>query len=182
VLRAGGNYGWDPSKGGTDSAYDESVPMTDTKRFPDAVRPLWTSGEVTEAFCGAAFLTGSQWGPLEGRLAVVAVNGQKMLLFSMDPAGTITEAFLPTEFNDIFGRLRAVRSAPTAPSTSPPPTAPTTRSCASPLPDTAASGRRCLREAGAAGAGAWEGGFHNTQAAPKCRQRPRWAPPLRWMT
>jgi glucose/arabinose dehydrogenase len=112
IVRAGGNYGWDPSKGGTDTSYDESVPMTDTERFPAAVRPLWTSGRITEAICGEAFLTGAQWGPLEGRLAVVALKGQKMLLFSVAGDGTITDVTLPTEFDDTYGRLRAVRTAP----------------------------------------------------------------------
>ena len=112
LLVKGGNYGWDPSKGGTDSSYDEDVPMTDTRRFPGAVNPLWTSGQITEAICGAAFVTGSQWGSLEGRLAVVALRGQKMLLFSADANGKITEVSLPPEFDDKFGRLRAVRSGP----------------------------------------------------------------------
>jgi glucose/arabinose dehydrogenase len=112
LIRAGGNYGWDPSKGGTDTSYDESVSMTDTDRFPDAVRPLWTSGQITEAICGAAFLTGSQWGTLEGRLAVVALKGQKMLLFNVDQAGKITDVTLPAEFDDTYGRLRAARSGP----------------------------------------------------------------------
>ncbi|GAB2991772.1 PQQ-dependent sugar dehydrogenase [Amycolatopsis acidiphila] len=112
LNRAGGNYGWDPSKGGTDTSYDESVPMTDTDRFPDAVRPLWTSGKITEAICGAAFLTGAQWGPLEGRLAVVALKGQKLLLFSVDAQGSITDVTLPAEFDDKYGRLRAARTAP----------------------------------------------------------------------
>ncbi|GAA4671207.1 MULTISPECIES: PQQ-dependent sugar dehydrogenase [Amycolatopsis] len=112
LLRAGGNYGWDPSKGDTETSYDESVPMTDTDRFPDAVRPLWTSGDITEAICGAAFLTGRQWGALDGRLAVVALKGQKMLLFGVAGDGTITETTLPREFNDTYGRLRAARTAP----------------------------------------------------------------------
>ncbi|HVW39906.1 MAG TPA: PQQ-dependent sugar dehydrogenase, partial [Amycolatopsis sp.] len=108
----GANYGWDPSKGGTDSSYDEDVPMTDTRRFPGAITPLWTSGQITEAISGAAFLTGEQWGSLEGRLAVVALKGQKMLLFNADQTGKITEVILPPEFNDKFGRLRAARTAP----------------------------------------------------------------------
>lgn len=112
ILRAGGNYGWDPSKGGTDTSYDESVPMTDTGRFPDAVRPLWTTGEITEAICGAAFLTGKQWGSAEGMLAVVALKGQKMLLLRVDGAGTLTEVRLPPEFDDKYGRLRAARTGP----------------------------------------------------------------------
>ncbi|QRP47027.1 sorbosone dehydrogenase family protein [Amycolatopsis sp. FDAARGOS 1241] len=112
LIRPGGNYGWDPSKGGTDSSYDESVPMTDTTRFPNAVRPLWTSGNITEATSGDAFLTGKQWGPNDGALAVVALKGQKLLLLHLDAAAHVTHVTLPPEFNEHFGRLRAVRSAP----------------------------------------------------------------------
>ncbi|WP_370934062.1 sorbosone dehydrogenase family protein [Amycolatopsis sp. cg13] len=112
LLRPGGNYGWDPSKGGTDTSYDESVPMTDTTRFPDAVRPLWTSGQITEATSGDAFLTGKQWGANEGALVVVALKGQKLLLLHLDAAAKVTGVTLPAEFNDKFGRLRAARSGP----------------------------------------------------------------------
>ncbi|OXM48321.1 glucose dehydrogenase [Amycolatopsis thailandensis] len=112
LERAGANYGWDPSKGGTETSYDEGVPMTDKQRFPDAVGPLWTTGEITEAICGAEFLTGSRWGALEGSLAVTALKGQKLLLFRLDDTGKVTEVTLPPEFDDKFGRLRAVRSGP----------------------------------------------------------------------
>ncbi|WP_158889310.1 PQQ-dependent sugar dehydrogenase [Amycolatopsis anabasis] len=111
-LRKGGNYGWDPSRGGTEDSYDESVPMTDTDRFPDAIRPLWTSGGITEAICGAAFVSGPQWGPLDGRLAVVALKGQKLLMFTVDGGGQVTEVWLPREFDDKYGRLRAARTGP----------------------------------------------------------------------
>ncbi|MGW9309786.1 PQQ-dependent sugar dehydrogenase [Saccharomonospora azurea] len=114
-IRPGRNYGWDPSRGGTNTEeYDEDVPMTDLQRFPDAVPPLWTSGESsTEAPSGAAFLSGAQWGPLNGALAVGALRGQKLLLFAFDDAGEkVTEVVLPPEFDEGFGRLRAVRSAP----------------------------------------------------------------------
>jgi glucose/arabinose dehydrogenase len=112
LLKPGANYGWDPSKGGTDSSYDESVPMTDLKRFPDAVSPLWTSGKITEAISGDAFLTGAQWGPNDGALVVVALKGQKLLLYHLDAAGKVLDVTLPPEFDDKFGRLRAVRSGP----------------------------------------------------------------------
>jgi aldose sugar dehydrogenase len=113
-IRPGANYGWDPSRGGTVDTYDESVPMTDRERFPDAVPPLWTSGETsTEAPSGAAFLDGAQWGPLNGRLAVVALRGQKTLLFRLDEAGDrVAGLELPTELNDEYGRLRGVRGGP----------------------------------------------------------------------
>lgn len=112
LLKPGANYGWDPSKGGTDSDYDESVPMTDLKRFPDAVSPLWTSGKITEAISGDAFLTGPQWGKNDGALVVVALKGQKLLLYHLDEAGKVLDVTLPPEFDDKFGRLRAVRSGP----------------------------------------------------------------------
>ncbi|MFC4002765.1 PQQ-dependent sugar dehydrogenase [Prauserella oleivorans] len=113
-IRPGANYGWDPSQGGTVDFYDEDVPMTDRERFPDAVPPLWTSGETsTEAPSGAAFLTGERWGELNGSLAVVALRGQKVLLFQLNDAGTeVTNLHLPTELNDTYGRLRGVRSGP----------------------------------------------------------------------
>lgn len=112
LIRAGGNYGWDPSRGGTEDSYDESVPMTDTERFPDAVSPVWTSGDTTDAICGAAFVSGEQWGSLDGALAVVALKRQKMLLFTLDESGAVTEVALPPELNDTYGRLRSVRSGP----------------------------------------------------------------------
>ncbi|MBC6450286.1 PQQ-dependent sugar dehydrogenase [Actinokineospora xionganensis] len=112
VLRAGANYGWDPSQGGTVSGYDESVPMTDLKRFPDAVPAIWQSGETTEAICAATFLRGSQWGTLDGALVVTALKGAKLMLFTLDPAGKVTSVSIPPEFNDAFGRIRAARTGP----------------------------------------------------------------------
>jgi aldose sugar dehydrogenase len=113
-LQPGGNYGWDPARGGASDFYDESGSMTDQQRFPQAIPPLWTSGQTsTEAPSGAAFLTGAQWGPLDGRLAVVALRGQKTLLFQLNADGSqVVDLALPTELNDAYGRLRGVRSGP----------------------------------------------------------------------
>ncbi|GGL85774.1 PQQ-dependent sugar dehydrogenase [Nakamurella endophytica] len=108
----GGNYGWDPSRGGTGSGYDESVPMTDTGRFPDAVPAVWTSGPITEAVSGATFLSGPQWGPLDGVLAVAALKGQKLLLLRLTADGdAVSEVLLPPGM-DAYGRLRGVRQGP----------------------------------------------------------------------
>jgi glucose/arabinose dehydrogenase len=112
LLKPGANYGWDPAKGGTVGGYDESVPMTDLKRFPDAVPALWESGETTEAVCAAEFLDGPQWGTLNGSLVVTALKGAKVLLFKLNDNGAVQSVSIPTEFNDKFGRLRAVRSGP----------------------------------------------------------------------
>jgi len=111
-LQAGANYGWDPSRGGTRGGYDESVPMTDKQRFPDAVEAVWSSGDHTEAICGAVFLTGSEWGALEGVLAVTALAGSKLLLMTLGPDSVVTSVATPPPLDGQFGRLRAARLGP----------------------------------------------------------------------
>ncbi|MGH3588508.1 MAG: PQQ-dependent sugar dehydrogenase [Pseudonocardia sp.] len=111
-LRAGANYGWDPSQGGTVDRYDESVPMTDLDRFPDAVPAMWSSGSPVEAISGAAFLSGGQWGELDGALAVGALRGEKLLIMRLGPDGRITQVDVPVPLDGTFGRLRAVRQGP----------------------------------------------------------------------
>lgn len=112
IVRAGGNYGWDPSRAGTQSRYDESVPMTDLQRFPDAVPAVWSSGGQTEAICGAAFIEGDQWGDMQGLLAVAALKGSALLLLRVDPAGKVIEVGQLPQLDGDFGRLRAVRRGP----------------------------------------------------------------------
>jgi aldose sugar dehydrogenase len=113
LLKAGANYGWDPSRGGANTrSYDESVPMTDLSRFPDAVKAKWESGPTTEATCAAAFLTGDQWGTLNGALVITALRGAKLLVLSLDKDGNVTNVAIPPEFADKYGRLRAARTAP----------------------------------------------------------------------
>jgi aldose sugar dehydrogenase len=111
-LRPGANYGWDPSQGGTIGGYDESVPMTDLERFPDAVPAAWSSGRPVEAVSGAAFLSGPQWGELAGVLAVGALRGQKLLLMTIGADGAVSQVRVPAPLDGQFGRLRAVRLAP----------------------------------------------------------------------
>jgi aldose sugar dehydrogenase len=112
LLRPGGNYGWDPSQGGTVGGYDEDVPMTDLDRFPDAVPAAWSSGSPVEAVSGAAFLSGGQWGDLNGVLAVGALRGQKLLLMGLGPDGAVARVSVPPPLDGTFGRLRAVRLGP----------------------------------------------------------------------
>ncbi|MBK6872689.1 MAG: PQQ-dependent sugar dehydrogenase [Kineosporiaceae bacterium] len=112
LLRAGGNHGWDPSRGGTVDGYDESVPMTDLDRFPDAVPAVWQTGDVTQALCAATFLDGPQWGELNGALVVTALKGAKLVLIHLDPAGAVRSIAIPQQTNGAFGRLRAARLGP----------------------------------------------------------------------
>jgi glucose/arabinose dehydrogenase len=109
---AGGNYGWDPGQGGTVTSYDESVPMTDTTRFPDAVPAVWSSGDPTVAVSGAGFLTGPQWGALDGTFVVAALKGQQLLAIQLDPAGALTGVVRPAELDGTHGRLRSVHQGP----------------------------------------------------------------------
>lgn len=112
LLRPGGNYGWDPSRAGTVDWYDESVPMTDLKRFPDAVPAVWQTGGMTEATCSAAFLEGEMWGEWEGRLVVTALKGAKLVVLTLSPSGAVTGVAVPDETNGPYGRLRAARTGP----------------------------------------------------------------------
>jgi glucose/arabinose dehydrogenase len=92
--------------------YDESVPMTDKERFPEAVDAVWQSGATTQAVCAAAFLTGTRWGALDGVLVITALKGAKLLLLTLDPAGGVRSVAVPPEFDHAFGRLRAARVGP----------------------------------------------------------------------
>ena len=112
LIRAGANYGWDPSQGGTVGGYDESVPMTDLERFPDAVPAVWQSGASTQAVCSATFLEGEQWGALDGALVVTALKGSKLLLLTLAADGSLAEVSVPAETDGPFGRLRAARLGP----------------------------------------------------------------------
>ncbi|WNV82274.1 PQQ-dependent sugar dehydrogenase [Umezawaea sp. Da 62-37] len=112
LLKPGANYGWDPGQGGTKPGYDEGVPMTDLQRFPDAVPAVWVSGDPTEAISGAAFLASSQWGDLEGVLAVAALKGSKLMLFTLTPEGGVHSVAVPAELDGTHGRLRAARLGP----------------------------------------------------------------------
>lgn len=112
LIRAGANYGWDPSQGGTVGGYDEGVPMTDLDRFPDAVSAVWQSGRTTQAVCSAEFLEGEQWGALDGVLVVTALKGAKLLLLTLADDGSLAEVSVPEETDGPFGRLRAARLGP----------------------------------------------------------------------
>ncbi|MEQ3541919.1 PQQ-dependent sugar dehydrogenase [Pseudonocardia tropica] len=118
LLRPGGNYGWDPSQGGTVTTYDESVPMTDRDRFPDAVPAVWASGSPPEAPAGIAFLDGTAWGQRNGMLAVAALRGQKLLLMRVGPEGTdgaVSDVEIPAALDGDPGRLRGVYAVPGGP-------------------------------------------------------------------
>lgn len=102
VIEEGGNYGWDPGPG-----YAESVPMTDTDAFPDAVEAAWSTGDPTHALAGAVFLEGEQWGAWDGALAVAELRGQGVTVLSVDGEEVTGEERMK-ELEGTYGRLRSL--------------------------------------------------------------------------
>ncbi len=102
----GANYGWDPVPG-----YDESTPMTDLAKFPQAVRAIWSSGSPTVATSGLTFLTGAAWGRWEGSLAVARLAGQGIQMTHLDPTGReVNTAVIPE--TTAYKRIRTVQTGP----------------------------------------------------------------------
>jgi glucose/arabinose dehydrogenase len=108
----GANYGWDPAQGGSVGGYDESVPMTDRDRYPDAVPAVWQSGRTTQAVCAAEFLEGRQWGAFDGALVITALKGAKLLVLQLADDGSVVDVSIPEATNGPYGRLRAARLGP----------------------------------------------------------------------
>lgn len=104
-LVAGGDYGWNPVPG-----YDESVPMTDQSLPGQQQEAAWSSGNPTVATSGAAWVTGRQWGRLDGTLAVAALKGSEVLFLRFDASGGLRSVTRPRRLAGL-GRLRSVTSA-----------------------------------------------------------------------
>jgi glucose/arabinose dehydrogenase len=87
----GGNGGWDPrdnvtGRGDCPDRYCGYSPnqmgalppkdraafmsMTDTKAYPNAMRPAWNNNGLSQGMCGSVWLESKQWKEWEGRLAV----------------------------------------------------------------------------------------------------------------
>jgi glucose/arabinose dehydrogenase len=104
IVIKGRNYGWAPTPG-----YNEARPMTDTKRFPKAVKAKWRSGYPTVATSGATFLSGSQWGSWNGHLLVAELKGTGILVFSVSAKNKLTKV---AEIVTDHGRIRSVHQGP----------------------------------------------------------------------
>jgi glucose/arabinose dehydrogenase len=110
LLVAGANYGWDPVPPGGGTLYDESQPMTDLTKFPNARPAVWSSGYPTIAPSGATFLSGSQWGYWNGRLAMAVLKGSQLRVLAINAEGTGV-VYQWTSLTD-RGRLRVAVQAP----------------------------------------------------------------------
>jgi glucose/arabinose dehydrogenase len=117
-LVAGGNGGWDPQNRPSLNCPDNycgyagnvgTMPMTDTARFPNAMRPSWTNSNASQGMGPATFLVGSQWKDWDGRLAVGIMGANRLVILQLDAAGMATgaiDASLPA------ARYRSLVQAP----------------------------------------------------------------------
>ncbi|CAN5363398.1 PQQ-dependent sugar dehydrogenase [soil metagenome] len=108
-LSAGGNGGWDPrptSAGlcpdGTTNSYCgyNGTPMTDSKVYPGALQPAWSTGTVSKGMSGCGVVTGTVWRDWNNALIVATLSGQELEILTFDAAGTTASAIkfpnLPT--------------------------------------------------------------------------------------
>jgi glucose/arabinose dehydrogenase len=108
-LVAGGNGGWDPKNRPGLTCPDNycgyagdatTMPMTDTTRFPDALRPSWNNDGLSQGMGPTTFLSGAQWKAWNGRLAVGIMGAKRLVILDLDAAGTAissTDASLAAE-------------------------------------------------------------------------------------
>jgi len=95
ILAAGANYGYPIYRGPVNR--------------PGYVDPAWSSGNVTLATSGGAFLTGAQWGAWSGSLIVATLKEQDLRRFELFDASARQADVL---FDNAWGRLRTPRLAP----------------------------------------------------------------------
>jgi len=89
-----GNYGWDPvPQQPGNPQYDESAPMTDLRKYPDAIRASWSSGCPTIAPSGATFVNGTQWGTWNGGLVLGVLKGEQLRMIGLSADGWRSVAF-----------------------------------------------------------------------------------------
>ncbi len=95
-IQAGANYGWPAvhQSGGAARGMKD---------------PIWSSGSVTFATSGAAFVTGPQWGNWSGSLFVCALKDASLRRFTVAPTVATQQDLL---LKGTYGRLRAALQGP----------------------------------------------------------------------
>jgi len=96
ILSPGKNYGWPEQEGVGGTA----------RAFTD---PIWTSGSVTYATSGAAFVTGDRWGSWSGSLFVATLKEQDLRRFEVSGTKVVAKEVL---YDQKYGRLRSIVLGP----------------------------------------------------------------------
>lgn len=101
-----GNFGWAPPVG-----YDEDgVPMTDTERFPDVVKAIWSSGQPTQAPSGITVVDGVKWKGWDGAVAMAMLRDEHLKILRLSDDNKVVKEEKALE--GTYGRLRMVYQAP----------------------------------------------------------------------
>lgn len=140
ALTAGGNAGWDPrpnvaGRGECPDNYCGYSPnqmgamdpkersafmsMTDTKSYPDAMKPAWNNDQLSQGMSSCVFLSGPQWKDWDGRMVVTFMGigihgtpvGNRLDILDIAPDGTSAKrstVSLPMP----AGRFRSVVQGP----------------------------------------------------------------------
>lgn len=121
-LTAGGNAGWDPRPQANVTCADnycgyvsnrpDGIPtrMTDLDRYPNALRPSWTNNGLSQGMGPCTFLSGTQWGAFDGRLAVGIMAGQRLEILRLDANGMTIESQVASELPR--ARIRSIVQGP----------------------------------------------------------------------
>ena len=70
------------------------MPMTDTARFPNAMRPSWVHNSGARGMGPATFIDGNQWKGWNGRLLVSIMAAETVAVLQLDAAGATTGSSL----------------------------------------------------------------------------------------
>jgi len=119
-LAAGGNGGWDPRPSGSPArcpdgsnnsycGYNGSN-MTDTARWPTALRPAWTTGNASHGLSGCGFVEGPAWRDWNGALALALLAGRRVEVLRLSADGSSATA--TPILNTLNERIRHVATGP----------------------------------------------------------------------
>lgn len=111
-IAAGGNGGWDPSckqGDGYCGDRDGGAPMTDLSRHPNALRPVWSTGQP-QGLSGSGFARGNHWRDLDGALIVTFAEDRPAEALQMTPAGQVIAT--STVFGNAGMRMSGVVEGP----------------------------------------------------------------------
>ena len=122
-LRAG-NGGWDPRPrplGSPDARCPNGqlltycgyagTSMTDTRLYPDALRPAWRSGLPARGTGGGSFVTGPVWKDWRNALVIGQLSGRRLLVLQFTDTGNAVRAVTPL-LEELGVRLRQVVQGP----------------------------------------------------------------------
>ncbi len=117
-LVAGGNGGWDPQNRPGLTCPDNycgyagnatTMPMTDTARFPNAMRPSWNNAGRSQGTGACEFLSGPQWKAWNGRLSVGIMADERVDVLQLDSKGMATST---TTMSLPARRIRSIVQGP----------------------------------------------------------------------